>query len=226
MKLGILSDLHLEFDRSYPAWDFEPEPDVFYICAGDIHSNHYERFAFISRHEDHMFHVLGNHDYYGREFPHEGLGKTFEKDGVKFAGATLWTDLSDPQDWYNYVNGLVDSRYINGLSYDAYNERFQEHLDFLLNSEADVIVTHHCPTLKAIAPQFQTGDSVKYNPGFASDLEQKILDMKKPPKLWVYGHTHWRHSYTIGETFFVCNPRGYPRENGYYSTYKPEVIEL
>lgn len=224
MKYGIISDLHLEFRKQNP-WDFIPDPDVFYLCAGDIDSNMMRRHDFIGRHLDHMFYVLGNHDFYGRSFPERGIGlSTYQHGDHKIVGATLWTDLSNPKDWFNYVNGLVDSRYIDGLTYEKYNERFAEHLEFICESGADVVVTHHCPTLLAIAPQFQFGESTKYNPGFSSDLENTIRNLAKPPKLWVYGHTHWRHSYKIGETLFVCNPLGYPGENK--EQYAPVIVEI
>lgn len=225
MKFGILSDMHMDFSRSKD-WDFTPEEGVFYLCAGDINSKLHMRQDFVNRHKDHMLYVLGNHDYYGFDFPTKTMPKEAVVGGLKIVGVTLWTDLSNPKDWFNYVNGLVDSRYIDGLTYDAYTERFAEDLEYLMTSEADVIVTHHCPTLRAIAPQFQVGEATKYNPGFASDLENTILSMAKPPKLWVYGHTHWRHSYRIGETLFVCNPMGYPGENTYYTNYEPQVIEI
>lgn len=223
MKFGILSDLHQEFDKTPIPWDFVPEEGVFYLNAGDTNSRFLMRNYWLEQHKDHMFWITGNHDFYGGEFEKPDQMKETNVNGLKIIGATLWTDLTNPLDWTFYKNGLVDNRHIKNLTYDNYNNRHKEHTDFIFNNDADIIVTHHCPTLKSISPVY---GSSPLNRSFSNDYEQAILNMKKPPKLWVCGHTHWKHSYKIGETLVLCNPRGYPRENEYYETYQPEIIEI
>ncbi|MEX0598429.1 MAG: metallophosphoesterase, partial [Candidatus Paceibacterota bacterium] len=116
-KVGIFSDLHMEFntERNGIPWDFEPEPDAFYICAGDIHSNDEKREAFINKHAKHMFWVLGNHDYYGGKFPsgyQNCMAYVDKNTGLSIKGDTLWTNLTQDRDWVLYQNDLVDSRLI------------------------------------------------------------------------------------------------------------------
>ena len=62
MKFGIFSDLHMEFEP----WFFEPDPDVFYLNAGDTHPQYLMRDYFFSLFKnDNLFSVMGNHDFYG-----------------------------------------------------------------------------------------------------------------------------------------------------------------
>lgn len=219
---GIISDLHMEFDGW--SWDFYPEADVFYLCAGDIDSSTKARQAFIDKHSDHMLAIKGNHDFYGGSFDPVQTPIEREVNGFKIAAATLWTDLSNPIDWIRYVRGLVDASRIHGLSAqaDIYNRIHQEHKKFLLNSDADVIVSHHAPSWQSISKEF-TFSSL--NACFVSDLDEEILNMKHPPQLWVCGHVHHKHDYWIGETHVVSNPRGYPGESN-YNNYQPELITL
>jgi hypothetical protein len=67
-----------------------------------------------------------------------------------------------------------------------------------------VVVTHHAPSPRSIAPRF---DGDRLNPAFASDLEELIRAHQ--PALWIHGHVHDSFDYRIGATRVVCNPRGY-----------------
>jgi predicted phosphodiesterase len=220
VKLGIMSDLHMEFSP----WEFTPEPDVFYINAGDIHSNWLTRERWLSFFPD-MFYILGNHDYYHREFgnPYNFMKTKILEDGTKIAGATLWTDLSNFVEWGNYVHNLIDVRFIDKLDYDAYNNAHKIHKQFLLESKADIIVSHHAPSYKSLHPRY-IGNIA--NSGFITELEQDILEMAKPPKLWIHGHVHDPFDYIIGETRVICWPRGYPGEREHFANYQPKVIEI
>lgn len=226
MKIGIMSDLHMHrtVRTDETPWDFEPEVDVFYICAGDICEDDDVRHAFVQKHRDHMFAINGNHDYYGGYFADALYGtKVHEVNGIKIAGATLWTDLSKNIDWIMYVNGLIDYRYIKSVTQERMMETHNAHKHFLLNSEADIIVSHHCPSYQSIHPKF--GNS-PFNKSFSSNLDAEILALKKPPKLWIHGHTHEEFDYMIGETRVICHPRGYRGENDWYYDYKPKIVEI
>jgi Icc-related predicted phosphoesterase len=139
------------------------------------------------------------------------------------AGATLWTDLSNLYDWYIYTRSLVDAHHIKGLNKDDYNIAHQKHLKFLLESNADIIVSHHCPSRFSVHPKYA---DEKSNVGFTTDLTDVILAMENPPKLWVHGHTHESFDYMIGSTRVICHPRGYPREREHYTTYEPMILEI
>ena len=67
-----------------------------------------------------------------------------------------------------------------------------------------VVVTHHAPSMRSIAPRFS--ESI-YSAAFASDLEEMIVD--RGPNLWVHGHVHHKLDYCVGNTRVICNPRGY-----------------
>ena len=221
MKIGIISDLHMYRERP---WDFDPEDDVFYICAGDISEQHDFRDEFVQRHADHMFAILGNHDYYGSTFSDAYMHLLTRTVGdVKIAGATLWTDLSKTMDWVYYVNGLIDYRYIKDLNQEDMIATHAYHKKFLMTSEADIIVSHHTPTRKSIHPRYLTSP---YNTSFSNDMEEEILSMRKPPKLWIHGHTHDRFDYMIGETRVICHPRGYKGEHDDHGIYKPLIVEI
>ena len=226
MKIGIMSDLHMHrtvLTEETP-WDFEPEPDVFYICAGDICEDHKARHEWIWKHKEHMFAIKGNHDYYGDTFTEAKYHTLLhEVNGIKIAGSTLWTDLSNPLDWVMYVNGLIDKRYIYDLDQNIMMETHEAQKFFLLNSEADIIVSHHTPSHQSIHDKYKGSP---FNPSFSNNLDEAILSMKKPPKLWIHGHTHDEFDYMIGETRVVCHPRGYRGEHEDYYDYKPKIVEI
>ena len=221
MKLGIMSDLHMKDNLS---WDFEPEEDVFYICAGDICEDGNSRQRWVQKHADHMFAINGNHDYFGGYFSDALYGtKLQEVDGVRIAGATLWTDLSSPLDYLSYCRNLIDDTYIKGITQSLMIETHDAHKFFLLNSEADVIVSHHTPSLQSVHKRFRYSDC---NSSFSNNMDEEILKMKKPPKIWIHGHTHDRFDYMIGETRVICHPRGYKNELDDYMRYKPLIVEI
>jgi predicted phosphodiesterase len=221
MKIGIMSDIHMSTRR---LWDYDAEDVVFYICAGDISEEADIRHSFNQKHTDHMFSINGNHDYYGGYFTDAMHGtKLLEVDGVKIAGATLWTDLSNALHWISYVRGLIDYHYIKDITQERMIETHEAHKHFLLNSDADIIVSHHTPSYQSIHERFRNDIC---NTSFSNNLDEQILSMKKPPKLWIHGHTHDRFDYMIGETRVICHPRGYRGEHHDYTEYKPLIVEI
>jgi predicted phosphodiesterase len=221
MKIGIMSDLHMKDNLS---WDFVPEEDVFYICAGDICEDDNSRHRWLQKHSEHMFAINGNHDYYGSTFSDAYMHLlTREVNGIKIAGATLWTDLSNHLDWVMYVTKLIDYRYIEDINHEDMIETHRYHKKFLMTSGADIIVSHHTPALRSIHPRYANNP---YNSSFSNDMEEEILAMKKPPKLWIHGHTHDDFDYMIGETRVICWPRGYKNERDNYYNYAPKTVEI
>lgn len=226
MKIGIMSDLHMyrTVKTDETPWDFEPKADVFYICAGDICEDDDDRHRWVQKYAKQMFAINGNHDYYGGHFTDALLCfKTQEVNGIKIAGATLWTDLSKNIDWVMYVNGLIDCRYIKGVTQQLMMETHEAHKHFLFNSEADIIVSHHTPSLQSVHQRYSGSP---FNSSFSNNLDEQILAMKKPPKLWIHGHTHDRFDYMIGETRVICHPRGYRGEHSDYYEYEPLIVEI
>lgn len=220
MKFAIISDLHMEFQP----WLHEPDPDVFYLNAGDTHPQQLIRSYFMSLFKNNnLFSVMGNHDYYGGTFQGaSGDIFTREVNGLKIAGATLWTDVT-PQRWWDFKEYMMDAKYIKGLNYDRYMNAHKTHHDFLFQSNADIWVIHHLPSFQSVHEKYRDSGG---NDFFATELSHKILDMKKPPKLIVHGHTHERCDYMIGDTRVICHPRGYPNENEWYRNYEPLIVEI
>jgi predicted phosphodiesterase len=81
-----------------------------------------------------------------------------------------------------------------------------------------VVVTHHAPSPRSIAPKFE-GDPL--SPSFATDLTALIERTK--PGLWVHGHTHHPVDYQLARTRVVSRPWGYPKEGLPASTDEVEV---
>lgn len=113
MRLLVLSDLHLEFGASLTV-----PPEVQYdvvVLAGDINSPGARAVHWAARESSFggrpVVYVPGNHEFYGREMRSEleAMRKAAQGtsvhvlsrdavviDGVRFLGATLWTDFALP----------------------------------------------------------------------------------------------------------------------------------
>ena len=222
MKIGIFSDLHLEFGP----WDFTDfKDDVLYLNAGDTHPDPKERTSFRDNGPLNYDYIYGNHDYYGNTFidAESHFHSLMMSNGIKISCAPLWTDLVSPTNWNLYQTGLIDCRHIRDLTQDRYMNTHDIHKKFLLTSDADVIVSHHAPSYLSVSARYK-GDA--YNPCFATELYEDIINMKKPPKLWIHGHMHNRSDYMIGDTRVICHPRGYPNENEWYRNYEPLIVEI
>ena len=76
-------------------------------------------------------------------------------------------------------------------------------------ANADVVVTHHLPSNRSVAPMFQGSP---LNCFFVCEVESAIGETA--PQFWIHGHSHVPCDYRIGPTRIVCNPLGYPDEPG------------
>ena len=221
MKFGIISDLHMEFQP----WLHEPDPNLFYLNAGDTHPNALMRDYF---HEkvlnNKVFWIKGNHDYYGHSFANADTDFPIPQTvgGLKIAGATLWTYIR-PDRWYDFRDYMMDYRNIKGMNYDRYMNAHKTQHDYLFSVGADIWVIHHLPSFQSVHEEYRNSNG---NDFFATELSHKILEMKKPPKIIVHGHTHRRMDYMIGNTRVICHPRGYPNENSWYNNYEPLIVEI
>ena len=173
MKIGIFSDLHLEFGD----WNFTDfQDDVLYINTGDTHPDPKFRKMLVDKIKN-GYHIMGNHDYYGATFV--GAESHFDSlitNGIKIAGAPLWTDLTNPEDWWRYQTGLIDYRLTGNMNHNAYMNAHDFHKKFLLTSGADVIVSHHAPGYLSVADRYK-GDA--YNCCFATELHNDIVAMSQ-----------------------------------------------
>ncbi len=238
MKIRVLSDLHLEFQ----AWTPPVVPADVVVLAGDIHSG-VEGIAWGRENfpESEIIYVPGNHEFYGSEMndmlrrmrraaEQSGVhlldADSLEIDGVRFLGATLWTDFAlygaEPKDIARSMaigqSMMADYQVIRRkdtgpLTPDDTREIHQLQRAWL-NHElpkpfvgSTVVVTHHLPHPNSVHAKYK-GDLL--NPCFASDMSMLL---RPPVKLWIHGHTHESMDYEVEGTRVVCNPRGYlPQE--------------
>jgi predicted phosphodiesterase len=142
-------------------------------------------------------------------------------DGVKFIGATLWTDMNkaDPFTLW-YVSTAINDFSAIRNDLDGYRrlqptdvlKRHRESVKYITKELKDsvdqpvVVVSHHLPTLQSIPERFASQKDM--NGCYASDLSNLILDNPNI-NLWFHGHTHDPCDYMVGDTRVVCNPRGY-----------------
>ena len=240
VKIQIASDLHREFPYSHPVPELVPGVDVA-VMAGDLCSYYHWHGAAdemcLKWRDARIVYVPGNHEYYGHDLRdvREKLGRFCRRQnielldhgsaligGVRFVGATLWTDFEidgTPQESRERIRrGINDFRLIRygGRTFDPGDaaERHAADVSFIDRTltaanaagETAVVVTHHLPSPACIAPRFENDP---LNPAFASDLDHVIL--KHRPSLWIHGHTHDSVDVRVGDTRILCNPGGYAR---------------
>ena len=245
MRLQILSDLHLEFQPGLQL-DLVEGIDAL-VVAGDICAGTEKGFAYLRDQAGPDLAVValaGNHEFYGRNWQEARVaawehaaahGITWLDDtaseirGVRFVGATLWTDYeiygADKRATAMEMAGRImnDHRLISSRDGDAPQVSFspararvahQVSRSFLATElarpfeGATVVVTHHGPHIKSVAPKFR---DTLLTAAFISDLSD-LIETHQPP-LWVHGHTHVNFDYRVGDSRVICNPYGYPGEN-------------
>jgi Icc-related predicted phosphoesterase len=245
MKMWILSDLHLEFaDLRQPL--AIPDADVC-VMAGDLCRAPANGVHWLARHIAHAMpcvYVAGNHEFYKGSIK-EGLedGRSAAAgfpnvhflendivviDGVRFIGATLWTDyrieghldlaMFHARERMNDYRQIAKQRnpwqrFVPETAYRMHQQS-RQFIDAALRADPTrtVVVTHHLPHGRSIPPRFQ-GDFL--NAAYASDLSAVIEAGR--PALWVHGHTHDSCDYMVADTRIVCNPRGYDDENAAFN---------
>ncbi|MHB8814215.1 MAG: metallophosphoesterase [Steroidobacteraceae bacterium] len=234
MKIRVLSDLHLEFQDWNPP---DAEADAV-VLAGDIHSG--ARGVEWARRQFPVLPILyvpGNHEFYGRDIQEtlselQKAGRRFRVDvlhgrgvvidGVRFLGATLWTDFAlhgaDPRSVARAMNdakrGMGDFSVIRHGARGSFRPEHARamHLEqvcWIRERLADefagptILVTHHLPHPRSIHRKYW-GSTL--NPAFASDLSHLV---RSPLAAWIHGHTHDSCDYVEQGTRVICNPRGY-----------------
>jgi Icc-related predicted phosphoesterase len=234
MRLWIVSDLHCDSSLWSPA--AVPAHDVL-VIAGDVANGMAPALHHLYRLGQHtmapIIFVPGNHDLQGgrlgsfvgsNRLRRDGIhllepGAAVIIGGVRFIGATLWTDwqVNDhefaSQAWaarhmpeYSHVTRADGELIWPRDVYDEHQRHWRAIADALTvpHDGPTVVVTHHAPSIRSVHLGDRTDVSAA---AFASDLEELIL--RHRPQLWVHGHIHWASDYRIGATRVVCNPRGY-----------------
>ena len=236
MKLLVLSDLHNEFVEFKPV---DTGADVV-VLAGDI--DHGDKGILWARRiwpDRKIVYVIGNHEYYRRDFAEtlallrqsaSDQGVLLLEDnetviaGVRFLGATLWTDF----EYFGAENRSeaisVGQRLLNDFKLIQFGQQgpFTAELSIDLHKRSlawltarleepfegqTVVVTHHLPSSKSVPERFR---GTPLSSCFVSNLDYLFGKMD----LWIHGHTHDSFDYVANGTHVVCNPRGYISSRG------------
>lgn len=245
MRIWVFSDLHLEFAALKEPLE-PPEADVC-IMAGDLCRGIDNGVRWLAQHiapAMPCIYVAGNHEFYkgsikegleaGRAAARETPGVHFLENeavtigGVRFLGATLWTDFrikGAPEAAMDHARTRMNDyrqiawqkkpwqRFLPIHSYRLH----QDSTAFLVRELASsplpaVVVTHHLPHQGSIPERFK-GDPT--NAAYASDLSSLIEE--GAPALWFHGHMHDSCDYVAGGTRIISNPRGYADENAAFA---------
>jgi len=241
-KLWVLSDLHFEHEDVPPALEIPADADVC-VLPGDLLNRGGQRSldylaAQVAPHMPVVF-VPGNHEYYGsgiaegrhlmRSARLPGVHVLDDAlcviDGVRFVGATLWTDFlfGGSREWNAHAaQGLMNDYKAIALQKRPWkrlsptdtermhwaSRRFIEDALRMRHDGPTVVVTHHAPHPGSIHPRYE-GSGL--NAAFVSDLTEMITHFE--PDLWLHGHVHDGVDYHVGGTRVVANPKGYGNEN-------------
>ncbi|MEP9373586.1 metallophosphoesterase [Mesorhizobium sp. KR1-2] len=228
MRIWILSDLHLEHaDLTEP---LEPPQADVCVISGDLCRGIDNGIRWLTRHiapAMPCIYVAGNHEFYkgsiqegiaaGRAAAQAAPGVHFLENeaviinGVRFLGATLWTDFriqGAPEAAMDHARRRMnDYRQISWqrnpwkrfLPLHAYriHQESRAFLDAELSSSPSptVVVTHHLPHPRSLPGLFK-GDLT--NAAFASDLSSILKT--GTPALWVHGHVHDSCDYVVHNT--------------------------
>jgi predicted phosphodiesterase len=244
MRLLILSDLHLEVWREQaPQFDTSvSKPDIV-ILAGDIHTKGRAPAWAAETFEDlPVLYIAGNHEFYGETIEEAGdelrnecarfpnihyldCGE-YVKNGVRFLGATLWTDfaLFDPartrsamldaravmNDYQRIRVAAAGYRKLHPQDTVRMHVRQRNWLDRKLSvpfAGRTIVLSHMAPSMLSV-PQQYASDPV--SAAFASNLD----DLVEKADVWIHGHTHTSFDYSVGKCRVVANPLGYLMRGG------------
>lgn len=237
MKILLYSDLHMEMGE-FIGIEYA-EADVV-VLAGDINIGTKGLWWAVKKAKEldkPFIYVAGNHEYYRKEYftlqaelremaeQHDNVYFLEEDeviiDGVRFLGATLWTDYkvqSESSQEANMIaarDSLNDHRVIhygNEPFMPAHALEIHQHTVAWLTEKLDtsfdgktVVVTHHGPSLKSAHPEYGIN---QLSSAFISDLD----DLVEKADVWCFGHTHAGIDTQVGKCRLVSNQRGYPME--------------
>jgi predicted phosphodiesterase len=190
-----------------------------------------------------VIYVVGNHEFYRGELPrvtgeildrargtnvHVLENREFRYRGVRFLGCTLWTDFAlfgtnrrlgamraaaqGMNDYHQIRASLHGYRRLRPEDTAVLHHESVRWLEARVREPFDgptVVVTHHAPSFRSVPLRFR---SDLISAAFASNLDDLV--QRSGAAYWIHGHTHDTFDYSIGHTRVVCNPLGYPHEQG------------
>lgn len=241
MRLGVVSDLHLEFSPL----DVQCHDIDVLVLAGDTHTRQGPIYMYVARLQArhpglHVVLTPGNHEHYGRDMAqtaaqlaalrsprcHVLLNSAARIGRVTFVGGTLWARIPPP-DRAAVEAALPDFGRIPDLTCDAMEWEQDACLAAIRDAAEDARgeagdggeARGEAGPLVVVThfPPTQRSVHPKYGPPtlpvnrYFSNDLEAEVDAVSPA-LWVHGHTHTSLDYTVGGTRVVCNPRGYARD--------------
>ena len=240
LKIQYLSDLHFEFGYNRNLFNKQKYRKVYgniLVIAGDL--DHLGRFGEYSKYTreyltwagdnyERVYIVPGNHEYWG-ETPYDlsnafapyrihfasnvilGSNIVEEYRGCKIALSTLWYRINlNITQFLNSNERRWVRRNEESLTIDMINRLNSNCINFIRESHADIVVTHHAPTYRVMHPMFETDKS---NEQFYNNLDGLITDLA--PHAWIFGHVHYvdrKGSDIFLPTKLLTNPLGYAWE--------------
>ncbi len=263
MRIQVISDLHHEVLRHVSGEEPPDLPDAgadVLVLGGDIDRGT-RGVEWAAAQCDNLgipaVFVAGNHEFYGNHFPglldelrDAALGTgvhVLEQDfvvldGVRFLGATLWTDFAGDghipavrampvvgEQMPDYRHIMVgDSDHPQPLTPETTRESHRSTRDWLHRSlvsgsgEPTVVVTHAAPLIDCAHPGFAVDE---LGAAFVSDLHPLLAEAA--PSLWIHGHTHANTDLYHCGVRVVSNQLGYPDEQVPGKPFDPAcVVEL
>ncbi|MEQ8661301.1 MAG: metallophosphoesterase [Gammaproteobacteria bacterium] len=225
MRIQYFSDIHLEFGAAaLPSANAEVV-----VAAGDIDVCA-AGVEWLRQSGLPTVYVCGNHEFYGGELGavqdairaatvgsnvHFLDCESVVIAGVRFLGATLWTDFAGADEHAMRVLGARMNDYLqirSGLrlltprDVLAFHRRARNWLATELarpHAGPTVVVTHHAPLLTSWHEEPDSPLRGAYCNDLAALLETHPVDT------WIHGHVHAVCDYHHGDVRVLCNPRGY-----------------
>jgi Icc-related predicted phosphoesterase len=236
MKIQLASDLHLDIiERAFPGERLiAPAPGAeLLVLAGDI-GNGAQAIDCFAGWPVPVLYVAGNHEFYGKEIEpaRAELARTAkgsrvrfldnaatEFGGVRFLGATLWTD-------YRLYGDVLQQQMMDGAQRELRDHQvirtkagrftpvdaLKQHRsarDWLTAELAQpydgktVVITHHGPHPASIHPRYAG------SPLNASFVSAGLDALLAQADWWLHGHVHDSFDYPLAGCRVVANPRGY-----------------
>ncbi|PWF48467.1 metallophosphoesterase [Massilia glaciei] len=243
MRILVLSDLHLELWREH-APRIDPaasRPDVV-VLAGDI-STGAKAVAWAASNFSGLpvVYVHGNHEAYGHklEDAHAGTAAACAAagnvhflnadelivGGVRFLGATLWTErlfgadtrpaamraaeavMNDYRRIRLAANGYRKLRAADTAQFHSAQLSWLKDKLAMPFAGPTVVVTHMAPSMLSVQHEY-------VNELTSAAYASRLGALVSQANLWLHGHMHNSSDYLIGQCRVVCNPCGYMTRGG------------
>lgn len=235
MKIAFCSDLHL--DHHNHDIDLKSDADILILIGDIVEYNNYPLYKYwfekVSKQYDHIYYILGNHEYYGHDVTKSidfDLPKNFtilENDFVEFDdfilyGGTMWTDfkLCNPISMFDIEKRIADFKIIKNINKGYMIDKFHVFINKLDNIKTDkklIVASHFSPSEQNIVEPFINSTINGY---FHVPLDNYIYDSNID--YWLFGHIHSNHDFIINNTRVISNCYGYNKD----SNFRIKVIEV